>query len=84
MQISEFQMRQTDADKYETDDSDGTSGMIDVAYRGENEVVVVCNGVYRSPLLPKSVKANGVLHVKVSFERDANGKTTRSTRRGSS
>jgi hypothetical protein len=75
MQISEFQMRQTAANKYETDDSDGTSGIIDLAYRGENEVVVVCNGAYRSPLLPKSVKANGVLHVKVSFERDPNGKT---------
>jgi hypothetical protein len=75
MQISEFKMRQTAADKYETDDSDGTSGIIDLAYRGENEVVAVCNGAYRSPLLPKSVKANGVLHVKVNFERDANGKT---------
>jgi hypothetical protein len=74
MQISEFKMRQTDTDRYETDDSDGTSGVIDVAYRGENEVVVLCNGVYRSPLLPKSVKANGALHVKVGFERDPNGK----------
>jgi hypothetical protein len=74
MQISEFQMHQTAANKYETDDGDGTSGIIDVAYRGENEVVVLCNGVYRSPLLPKSVKANGALHVKVSFERDPNGK----------
>ncbi|HUE13973.1 MAG TPA: hypothetical protein VMR25_07410 [Planctomycetaceae bacterium] len=74
MQISEFQMHQTGADGYETDDSDGTSGIIDVAYRGQNEVVVLCNGVYRSPLLPKSIKANGVLHVQVAFERDPNGK----------
>ena len=51
MQISEFQMHQTGADGYETNDSDGTSGMIDVAYRGQNEVVVLCNGVYHSPLL---------------------------------
>lgn len=75
MQISEFQMHQTGPDGYETDDSDGTSGIIDVAHRGQNEVVVLCNGVYRSPLLPKSVKANGVLHVQVAFERQANGKT---------
>lgn len=75
MQISEFKMRQTGPDGYETDDSDGTSGIIDVAYRGENEVVVLCNGVYHSPLLPKSVKANGVLHVQVGFEREPNGKT---------
>jgi hypothetical protein len=75
MQISEFKMHQTGPDGYETDDSDGTSGVIDVAYRGQNEVVVLCNGVYHTPLLPKSVKANGVLHVQVSFERDPNGKT---------
>ena len=49
--------------------------MIDVAYRGQNEVVVLCNGVYHTPLLPKSIKANGLLHVQVSFERGANGKT---------
>jgi len=75
MQISEFQMRQTGPDGYETDDSDGTRGVIDVAHRGQNEVVVLCNGVYRSPLLPKSVKADGVLHVQVGFERQPDGKT---------
>ena len=75
MQISEFQMRQVGPDGYVTDDSDGTSGIIDVAHRGQNEAVVLCDGVYRSPLLPKSVKANGVLHVQVSFEREPNGRT---------
>jgi hypothetical protein len=75
MQISEFQMHQTGADGYTTNDGDGTSGVIDVAYRGQNEVVVLCNGVYHTPLLPKSIKANGLLHVQVGFERGANGKT---------
>jgi hypothetical protein len=75
MQISEFQMRQTRPDGFTTNDADGTSGVIDVAYHTPNEVLVLCNGVYRSPLLPKSIKANGVLHVQVGFERGANGKT---------
>lgn len=75
MQISEFQMHQTGPNAYETDDNDGTSGVIDVAHRGSSEVVSLCNGVYKSPLLPNAIKANGVLHVTVAFERTADGKT---------
>lgn len=74
MQISDFRMRQTGVSGYETNDGDGTSGVIDVAHRGRNEAVVLCDGVYKSPLLPKAIQANGVLHLQVRFEREPNGR----------
>jgi hypothetical protein len=73
MKISDFHMRETGPDSYETDDKEGTHGQIDVAFRTPNEVVVVCDGSYKSVLLPTAVKASGVLHVKVDFGRRPDG-----------
>ena len=75
MKISELHMRQTGPDGFVTDDGAGTKGVLDVPYRGENEVVVLCDGIYKSSLLPSAIKANGALHVQVGFETGPDGKT---------
>src|SRR5690606_34670348 len=75
MQISEFQMRQTGESQYETDDGAGTEGVIDVLYRGENEAIVTCEGIYKRPLLPKPIKASGATHLVASFETGTDGRT---------
>jgi hypothetical protein len=75
MKISDFQMRQTGPGAYETDDGEGTRGRIDVAFRGPNEVVVLCDGEYKSALLPTAVKACGVLHISVEFGERPDGTT---------
>jgi hypothetical protein len=73
MKISDFKMRETGPDSYETDDGEGTRGVIDVAYRGGSEVVVLCDGAYKSGLLPSPIKASGVLHVNVEFGQRPDG-----------
>jgi hypothetical protein len=75
MKISDFQMRQTGDGVYETDDGEGTRGLIDVAFRAPNEVVVLCDGVYKSSLLPTAIKACGVLHISVEFGQRPDGAT---------
>jgi len=75
MKISDFKMRQTAADSYETDDGEGTKGVIDVAFRTHDEAVVICDGTYKSALLPSAVKASGVIHVKVEFGQRPDGTT---------
>src|SRR5580692_5285545 len=75
MKISDFHMRETAPDSYETDDGEGTRGLIDVAFRAPNEVVVLCDGAYKSALLPTAVKASGVLHVNVDFGQRPDGTT---------
>jgi hypothetical protein len=75
MKISEFKMRETRPDLYETDDNEGTRGQIEVAVRRPEEVVVICDGTYKSALLPTSVKASGVLHVRVEFGERPDGTT---------
>ena len=68
-------MHQTGADGYTTNDGDGTSGVIDVAYRGQKRSGGFVQRRLPHALLPKSIKAHGLLHVQVGFERGANGKT---------
>jgi hypothetical protein len=75
MKISDFQMRETGPGSYETDDGEGTRGLIDVAFHGPNEVVVLCDGTYKSSLLPTAVKACGLLHVNVEFGHRPDGTT---------
>jgi hypothetical protein len=75
MKISDFHMRETAPDSFETDDGEGTRGLIDVAFRAPNEVVVLCDGAYKSALLPTAVKASGVLHVNVDFGQRPDGTT---------
>jgi hypothetical protein len=73
MKISDFKMRQVGSETYETDDGEGTRGQIDVAFRAPNEAVVLCDGAYKSALLPTAVKASGVLHVNVEFGQRPDG-----------
>jgi hypothetical protein len=73
MKISDFKMRQIGSETYETDDGEGTRGQIDVAFRGPNEVVALCDGTYKNALLPSAVKASGVLHVNVEFGQRPDG-----------
>jgi hypothetical protein len=75
MKISEFKMRETQPDVFETDDGEGTRGQIEVAVRKPDEVVVICDGTYKSSLLPTSIKASGVLHVKVELGERPDGTT---------
>jgi hypothetical protein len=75
MKISDFKMRETSPDTYETNDGEGTRGLIDVAFRSPSEVVVLCDGLYKSALLPTAVKASGVLHVHVEFGQRPDGTT---------
>ncbi len=73
MKISDFKMKETGPDTYETDDAEGTRGQIEVAYRSPTEAVVLCDGNYKSALLPTAVKASGVLHVTVEFGQHPDG-----------
>ncbi|MCH7989336.1 MAG: hypothetical protein IID46_09345 [Planctomycetes bacterium] len=74
LEISEFQMRQTKADEYFAETSDGTSGKIRVLYRGNNQQVILCRGVYKSPLIIKPLQADAIIHLKTQFLKAEDGR----------
>ena len=67
MQLSEFKMWQTGPYSYEVDAGDGTVGTLDVIYQTPAESIVVCSGVYKSPLLAKPISARALLHLQTEY-----------------
>ena len=74
LEISKFQMRQIQADEYFAEVSDGTFGTIRVLYRGNNQQVILCRGVYKSPLISKPLQADTMIHLKTQFLKAADGR----------
>ncbi len=73
LQISKFQMKQIEAERYVANDSEGTSGVIDVIHRGRGECLALCNGLYKSPLVAKPIRAMALLFLEVQLKNDAKG-----------
>jgi len=74
MEISKFQMRLSGANKYVAENDDGTSGEIQVLFRGRNQHVILCRGFYKSPLISKSIQADAMIHLQTEFLKDDKGR----------
>jgi hypothetical protein len=75
MNISNCQLWQTGALTYEADAGDGSYGALEVIHRSVEHNLVLCQGVFKSPLLVKPVKADALIHLQTTFLRDLDGKT---------
>jgi hypothetical protein len=75
MGISKFKVRQTGRDDYAADGGDGTKGTIEVVQRHPGHNVILCTGIFKSPLLLRGVKTKSVIHLQTVFSRDKRGRT---------
>src|SRR6185369_3641937 len=73
MKISKLQMWQTGKNAFEADAGDGTIGTMEVLHRGVEKYLVLCEGLYRSPLSSKPIKAKSLLMLQTSFIKEADG-----------
>ncbi|MBW3543320.1 MAG: hypothetical protein KY476_23955, partial [Planctomycetes bacterium] len=76
MEISEFRLERTAADRFEARDEDGSTGTIEVLSKREGELLAICNGIYRGPLLPASIEARALFHLTTEFVQGEDGATT--------
>ncbi len=67
MKISKFEMAELQPRIYRATDNQGTSGQIEVLYRDPHHVLVICDGVVHSPLLPGDIQAKTLLHLQTDF-----------------
>jgi len=74
MDISKFKMWQTGRDNYEADAGDGTVGIIDVLYRSPKQNIILCEGKYKTPFLPKPIITRAILHLQTEFDKSESGK----------
>jgi hypothetical protein len=73
MKISKLQMWQTGRFEYEADAGDGSTGQLEVLYAGPEQILVLCNGIYKSPMFSKPIEARSLLLLKTSFFRETDG-----------
>lgn len=75
LDVSKCQLWQTGPNSYETDVGDGSVGVIDVLYRSDRDHLVIGEGEFKSPLLPKPIRASGLLHLHTEYVTNAGGET---------
>ncbi len=73
MEISRVQLWQTGPVEYEASAPDGSLGSATVLYRDRSQCLLLCDGTYSSPLLPKPITAAGLLWLRHDYRPDQNG-----------
>jgi|GEM_PF-918073 len=73
MEISKVQMWQTGPEEFEASAPDGSLGKATLLYRDRSQCLMMCDGTYSSPLLPKSITAAGLLWLRYDYSPDSNG-----------
>ncbi|MFZ1936862.1 MAG: hypothetical protein WCB27_15570 [Thermoguttaceae bacterium] len=72
--ISRLQLRKIDEGEFRVSESAGASATIRFVYQNHDTHVIYGEGVYRGPLLARSVKGRGVLILKSGYVRETNGR----------
>lgn len=73
MGISEMRMRQVSATEWETDLQDGTIGLVTLLHSTPNSKLILCEGEFKSPLLPKTIKSTGMMNLQTQAWQDESG-----------
>lgn len=75
MGISKIQMWQTGAMEFEATAPDGSIGLADILYRDKTQCLMLCDGTYSSPLLPKPITAAGLVWLRHRYQPTRDNKT---------
>ena len=67
MKISKFELTEILPGTYNATDNNGTRGQIEVLYRDPHQMLVLCEGVVHSPILPGDIEARTLLHLQMDF-----------------
>lgn len=80
MQISRVQLRRNGPAEFETDTLDGTCGKVTILHSSADGQLVLCDGQFQSPALPKAIRAVALLHLqcKSAIEKDGAPSVTHS------
>jgi len=73
MEISTVQLWQTGPVEYEASAPDGSLGKATLLYRDRSQCLMLCDGTYSSPLLPKPITAAGLLWLRYDYRPDQDG-----------
>lgn len=75
MAISNLQMVQRNHVQYDIDTRDGTTGKVTVLYHSRESLLVMCDGMFKSPYLKNAIHARSLMHLKTGFGNSRDGRT---------
>ena len=73
LKISEFELKSTGKAKWEAKAQDGSSGTIHMVFATARQQLLICEGEYKSPLLPKPIRANALMHLRTDVKQTPDG-----------
>lgn len=72
LEISQFKIAPTGPNAWRGDAGDGSIGTIEVLHRTPSSQLLLCEGEYKCPVLPKPIKAQAVMHLRTKFSNEPN------------
>jgi hypothetical protein len=73
--ISKLELKQKSPGVFEADTGDGSSGTVTLLHRTPTSCIVFCDGLFKSPVLTKPIKARALVTLTATFEPQADGTT---------
>jgi hypothetical protein len=74
MEISKFQLTETEPRSFDADAGDGSVGHIQILRQSPSETLIHCDGAFKSPLLPRPIVARAVMRLQTTFAREPDGR----------
>jgi hypothetical protein len=74
--ISKLELKQKSPGVFEADTGDGSSGTVSLLLRTPTTCVVFCDGLFKSPVLTKPIKARALVALNATIEPQADGMTS--------
>ncbi len=75
MGISDMQLTRLNGGQFRTDSGDGTHGVITVIHDAPDQKLIVCDGLFKGPMISKPIKARALMHLRTKYAQDRDGRT---------
>ncbi len=75
LKISQFELSRAEPGVWFGDAGDGSEGTIEVLHRDADSVLLHCDGAYKSPLLPRPIRAASIMHLRIQPKKADDGTT---------
>jgi len=73
LKISKFELTPTGSRVWKGQAQDGSRGRIEILHRTDTSQLLLCEGEYRTPLLPRPIQAVALMHLQTQFSRHESG-----------
>lgn len=73
LKISKFELKPIGHAKWVAKAQDGSQGSIHMVFATARQQLLICEGEYKSPLLPKPIRARALMHLRTKVKQNADG-----------